>query len=136
MFSCQQAGQEYCKEGIYVKMTEYFGILLWFIISTVIAVAMPAAAVFLAPRRVDVEQKTSYECGFDTFGEARSPFDVSFYLVAILFLIFDIEVAYLFPFAATVPESGMVGFFSMVFFLGILTIGFIYEWAKGALDWD
>ncbi|MEM7617286.1 MAG: NADH-quinone oxidoreductase subunit A, partial [Pseudomonadota bacterium] len=82
------------------------------------------------------EKNSAYECGFEAFGQARGEFDVRFYLVAILFIIFDLEIAFLFPWAVSLGEIGLFGFWSMVIFLGILTIGFIYEWKKGALDWE
>ena len=90
----------------------------------------------LASQKSDTEKVSAYECGFDPFDDARSTFDVRFYLVAILFIIFDLEVAFLFPWAVVFGDIGFFGFFSMMFFLAILTIGFIYEWKKGALEWD
>ena len=84
----------------------------------------------------DAQKNAAYECGFDAFEEARSKFDVRFYLVAILFIIFDLEIAFLFPWAVSLGTIGLFGFWSMMLFLGILTIGFIYEWKKGALDWE
>ena len=90
----------------------------------------------LAPRNNDKEKLSTYECGFDPFGDARSKFDIRFYLVAILFIIFDLEIAFLFPWAITLGKIGVVGFVSMMVFLLILTIGFIYEWSKGALEWE
>ena len=86
--------------------------------------------------RPDAEKLSAYECGFDAFDDARNKFDVRFYLVAILFIIFDLEVAFLFPWAVSLGDIGLFGFWSMVVFLGILTIGFIYEWKKGALEWE
>ena len=117
-------------------MSEYLGVLLYTIITTALAMVILALSLKVSPKRIDVEKATAYECGFDPFGEARSPFEISFYLVAILFLIFDIEVAYLFPWALGLTEVGWPGFWSMVFFLWVLIIGFIYEWKKGALDWN
>jgi NADH:ubiquinone oxidoreductase subunit 3 (chain A) len=86
--------------------------------------------------KADTEKLSPYECGFEPFGDARGEFDVRFYLVAILFIIFDLEVAFLFPWAITLSETGEFGFWSMMVFLGVLTIGFIYEWMKGALEWE
>ena len=94
------------------------------------------SAMIIAVRKPDVEKLSAYECGFDAFDDARMKFDVRFYLVAILFIIFDLEVAFLFPWAISLKEVGIYGFWSMMIFLGILTIGFIYEWRKGALEWD
>ena len=105
-----------------------------------LAAVVSAAAVFLsfvvAKQKPDPEKLSAYECGFDAFDDARHKFDVRFYLVAILFIIFDLEVAFLFPWAVTLGDIGMFGFWSMAVFLGVLTVGFIYEWKKGALDWE
>ena len=90
----------------------------------------------LASQKSDTEKVSAYECGFDPFDDARSTFDVRFYLVAILFIIFDLEVSFLFPWCITLGQIPLFGFWSMIVFLGILTIGFIYEWQKGALDWE
>ena len=91
---------------------------------------------FLVYQKMEVEKFSSYECGFNPFGDARSKFEVKFYLVGILFIIFDLEIAFLFPWAVAIREVGLIGFISMALFLVILTVGFIYEWKKGALDWD
>ena len=117
-------------------MTEYLGVLLYLLRSSALAFIIILLSWRLSPRRIDIEKTTAYECGFDPFGEARSPFEISFYLVAILFIIFDIEVAYLFPWAMGLCFIGINGFWSMFFFLWILVVGFIYEWKKGALDWN
>lgn len=90
----------------------------------------------LAPRKPDAEKNSPYECGFEAFEDARMKFDVRYYLVAILFIIFDLEIAFLFPWAVVLDEIGMFGFLAMVVFLGILVVGFVYEWKKGALEWD
>ncbi|MFZ4541732.1 MAG: NADH-quinone oxidoreductase subunit A [Rickettsiales bacterium] len=97
---------------------------------------MIVAPFILAKLKPDAEKLSSYECGFEPFSDARGQFDVRFYLVAILFIIFDLEVAFLFPWAISLGKIGMLGFWSMMIFLGVLTIGFIYEWKKGALDWE
>ena len=94
------------------------------------------AAWVLAPKHPDPEKISAYECGFNAFDDARMKFDVRFYLVAILFIIFDLEVAFLFPWAITFGDLGWFGFWSMMLFLGVLTVGFVYEWKKGALEWD
>ena len=95
-----------------------------------------AGSWLIARQRPDAEKLSSYECGFDSFEDARGQFDVRFYLVAILFIIFDLEVAFLFPWAISLGKIGLLGFWSMVAFLGILTVGFVYEWKKGALEWE
>lgn len=102
----------------------------------VIGIALIVAALVLAPKNPDVEKLSAYECGFEAFDDARMKFDVKFYLVAILFIIFDLEVAFLFPWAITLGDTGMFGFWSMTVFLLVLTVGFIYEWKKGALEWE
>ena len=100
-----------------------------------IVIFLVAAAV-LAPTAPDPEKNSTYECGFNAFDDARMKFDVRFYLVSILFIIFDLEVAFLFPWAVAFKDVGAFGFWAMMIFLGVLTIGFIYEWRKGALEWD
>ncbi len=100
------------------------------------AVLAVVASYVVAPQRPDAEKLSAYECGFEAFGDARNKFDVRFYLVAILFIIFDLEVAFLFPWAVSFSGLGMLGFWSMMVFLALLTIGFVYEWKKGALEWE
>jgi NADH-quinone oxidoreductase subunit A len=117
-------------------LTQYLPILIFLGIAVVLSCVMVVIPLILAPVRPDVEKLSSYECGFDTFGDARTVFDVRFYLVSILFIIFDLEVAFLFPWAVSLGGIGLFGFWSMMAFLGILTIGFIYEWKKGALEWE
>ena len=117
-------------------LADYLPIALFFLIAGAIGGAMAAAAWLLAPQRPDPEKLSAYECGFAPFDDARGRFDVRFYLVAILFIIFDLEVAFLFPWAVSFSEIGLYGFWSMVVFLGLLTIGFVYEWKKGALEWE
>lgn len=114
----------------------YFPILVFLGIAVALALVMVALPVVLAPHKPDSEKLSPYECGFDAFGDARGKFDVRFYLVSILFIIFDLEVAFLFPWAISLGKIGLFGFWSMVVFLVVLTIGFIYEWKKGALDWE
>ena len=117
-------------------LLNYLPILIFIGIAAVVA----AAAVFLSlvagKQKPDAEKLSAYECGFDAFDDARHKFDVRFYLVAILFIIFDLEVAFLFPWAVAFGKIGLFGFWSMMVFLAVLTIGFIYEWKKGALEWD
>jgi NADH-quinone oxidoreductase subunit A len=117
-------------------LAEYLPILIFFAIAAGAAVAIVGASYVVAPKRPDSEKLSAYECGFDPFSDARGRFDVRFYPVALLFIIFDLEVAFLFPWAATLGDIGMFGFWSMMIFLGILTVGFIYEWKKGALEWE
>jgi NADH-quinone oxidoreductase subunit A len=117
-------------------LVEYLPILIFLGVAVVISGAAIALSYIAATQRPDSEKLSAYECGFEAFGDARSRFDVRFYLVAILFIIFDLEVAFLFPWAITLGEIGLFGFWSMVVFLGVLTIGFIYEWKKGALEWE
>jgi len=117
-------------------LIQYLPILLFIVIACVVAGAAVALSLIAAKQKPDAEKLSAYECGFDAFDDARHKFDVRFYLVAILFIIFDLEIAFLFPWAVSLGEIGMFGFWSMVVFLGVLTVGFIYEWKKGALDWE
>lgn len=117
-------------------LAEYFPILLFLGIATAISLAAVGLSYLVAEQKPDSEKLTAFECGFDAFEDARGRFDVRFYLVAILFIIFDLEVAFLFPWAISLSDNGLFGFWSMVTFLGVLTVGFIYEWRKGALEWD
>lgn len=117
-------------------VSSYFPILVFMAIAIALASIMVLVPLLVAPKRPDSEKLSAYECGFEPFSDARGQFDVRFYLVAILFIIFDLEVAFLFPWAIVLKEIGMFGFWSMMIFLGVLTIGFIYEWKKGALDWE
>ena len=117
-------------------LREYLPILIFLGIAIALAAAMVIAAYVVGTQRPDSEKVSAYECGFEAFDDARSRFDVRFYLVAILFIIFDLEVAFLFPWAVALGDIGLIGFWSMVIFLGILTVGFIYEWKKGALEWE
>ena len=117
-------------------LVNYYPILIFMALSAVITLAILVAPVFIAPSNPDPEKNAPYECGFDAFDDARMKFDVKFDLVAILFIIFDLEVAFLFPWAVAFGDIGLFGFWSMMVFLAVLTIGFAYEWRKGALDWD
>ncbi|MFK7867311.1 MAG: NADH-quinone oxidoreductase subunit A [Alphaproteobacteria bacterium] len=116
--------------------SEYFPILVFAVIATGISGVMAFGSMLVARQRPDSEKLSAYECGFEAFGDARLRFDVRFYLVCILFIIFDLEVAFLFPWAVALGDIGLFGFFSMMLFLLILTVGFIYEWRKGGLDWE
>ena len=114
----------------------YLPILIFLGIALVLGLTFLLAAFVIAIRNPDVEKVSAYECGFNAFDDARMKFDVRFYLVAILFIIFDLEVAFLFPWAISFGEIGFFGYLSMMIFLFVLTVGFIYEWKKGALEWD
>ncbi len=117
-------------------LLEYLPIIIFLGIAAAMGIGFMVAAWVLAPSSPDPEKVSTYECGFEAFDDARMKFDVRFYLVAILFIIFDLEVAFLFPWAVTLGETGLFAFWSMMVFLGVLTVGFIYEWKKGALEWD
>jgi NADH-quinone oxidoreductase subunit A len=117
-------------------LLEYLPILLFIAIGAAITVFLVIVPYLFAPKSPDPEKLSAYECGFNAFGDARMKFDVRYYLVSILFIIFDLEVAFLFPWAITLGATGVFAFWSMVVFLGVLTIGFIYEWKKGALEWE
>jgi len=119
-----------------IFLKEYLSILIFFFIALVLSFGFVVLNFLFSPRKPDPEKLSAYECGFEPFNDSRMPFDVRFYLVAILFIIFDLEIAFLFPWAISLGNLGELGFWSMMLFLFILTIGFIYEWKKGALDWD
>ena len=117
-------------------LTEYLAILIFLGVSAFLGIVLLVLPFVVAPVKPDPEKLSAYECGFNAFEDARLKFDVRFYLVSILFIIFDLEVAFLFPWAITLSETGLFGFCSMMVFLGVLTVGFIYEWKKGALEWE
>ena len=117
-------------------LREYLPILIFLGLAIVLGIVFLVAAALAAPYSPDPEKISAYECGFNAFDDARMKFDIRFYLVSILFIIFDLEVAFLFPWATAFQHVGPFGFWSMMVFLGVLTIGFIYEWKKGALEWD
>lgn len=117
-------------------IAEYLGILVFLAVAAGLGLLLLLAAGIIAVSRPDPEKVSAYECGFNAFDDARMKFDVRFYLVAILFIIFDLEVAFLFPWAAAFKDIGQFGFWSMMVFLAILTVGFVYEWKKGALEWE
>ncbi len=117
-------------------LREYLPILLFLAVAFAVALAAVGASLLLARQRPDSEKLSPYECGFEAFDDARHKFDVRFYLVAIIFIIFDLEIAFLFPWAVTLKETGGFGFWSMFVFLAVLTVGFAYEWKKGALEWE
>jgi len=123
-----------------LDLLNYLPIIIFFAIATVMGAGFIIAAWVLAPKHPDKEKVSAYECGFNAFDDARMKFDVRFYLVSILFIIFDLEVAFLFPWAVALkgmaPEIAQFAFWSMMGFLGVLTVGFVYEWKKGALEWE
>lgn len=117
-------------------LVEYLPILIFLGLAIVIGLILILAAVIVAVRNPDPEKVSAYECGFNAFDDARMKFDVRFYLVSILFIIFDLEIAFLFPWAVAFGDLSMVAFWSMMVFLAVLTAGFAYEWKKGALEWE
>ncbi len=119
-----------------VMLEQYFPILLFILFGLALGAIMLALGRVVAPNRPDPEKLSPYECGFEAFEDARMKFDVRYYLVAILFILFDLEIAFLFPWAVVLRDIGLFGFVAMLIFLAILVVGFIYEWRKGALEWD
>lgn len=117
-------------------LTQYLPIIIFLVIALGLAIVLVAASWVISPKRPDSEKLSAYECGFEPFADARHKFDVRFYLVSLLFIIFDLEVAFLFPWAMSFHGMELIGFWSMMIFLGVLTVGFAYEWKKGALDWE
>ena len=117
-------------------LQEYLPIVLFLFIATLLSIGFIVINYLFSPKNPDPEKLSAYECGFEAFDDSRMEFDVRFYLVAILFIIFDLEIAFLFPWAISLGKIGALGFWSMIIFLGILTVGFIYEWKIGALDWE
>ena len=117
-------------------LKDYLSIIIFLFVALGISVGFIVLNFLFSPKNPDAEKLSAYECGFEAFTDSRMEFDVRFYLVAILFIIFDLEIAFLFPWAISLGSIGVLGFWSMMIFLFILTIGFIYEWKKGALDWD
>ena len=117
-------------------METYFPILMFVLVGVAVGVLPIAMGFMLAPQRPDPEKLSPYECGFEAFEDARMKFDVRYYLVAILFILFDLEIAFLFPWAVALHEVGMAGFVAVIIFLSILVVGFAYEWKNGALDWE
>ncbi len=119
-----------------MNLQNYFPVLLFIIVATLIGLALLAAGRLLGPNRPYDEKLSPYECGFEAFGDSRMKVDIRYYLIAILFIMFDLEIAFLFPWAIAQGAVGIVGFWAVMVFLLILTVGFIYEWKKGALDWE
>ena len=119
-------------------LENYFPVLMFIVVGLAVGIGLVLLTLgsLVAPDRPDAEKLSPYECGFEAFEDARMKFDVRYYLVAILFILFDLEIAFLFPWAVVLPDIGLFGFWSMMIFLGILIIGFVYEWKKGALEWE
>lgn len=119
-----------------INLDQYLPILLFILVGLAIGVIPQVLGYILGPNRPDAAKNSPYECGFEAFEDARMKFDVRYYLVAILFILFDLEITFLFPWAVVIQKIGMFGFIAMMIFLAILVVGFIYEWKKGALDWE
>jgi len=119
-----------------MDLSQYLPVIMFILVGSLVGIGPIVLGKLLGPSRPNAEKLSPYECGFDAFEDARIKFDVRYYLVAILFILFDLEIAFLFPWAAAYQEIGLVGFWSVMVFLGILVVGFVYEWKKGALDWD
>ena len=119
-----------------IMLQLYFPVLLFILVGIGFGLLLLTVGSLLSPNRPDPEKLSPYECGFEAFEDARMKFDVRYYLIAILFILFDLEIAFLFPWAVVLPEIGVFGFWSMMIFLAILIVGFIYEWKKGALEWE
>ena len=119
-----------------IFLEDYLSIIIFVFVALLLSVGFIVLNYLFSPKKPDPEKLSAYECGFEAFSDSRMEFDIRFYLVAILFIIFDLEIAFLFPWAISLGNIGVLGFWSMMIFLFILAIGFIYEWKKGALDWD
>ena len=119
-----------------MSLEQYLPVLLFIVVGLLVGVAPQVIGYLLGPKKPDAAKNSPYECGFEAFEDARMKFDVRYYLVAILFILFDLEIAFLFPWAVSLKEIGFTGFVAMMIFLAILVVGFAYEWKKGALDWE
>ena len=119
-----------------MNLESYLPVILFILVGAAVGIAPQLIGFIFGPHRPDADKNSPYECGFEAFEDARMKFDVRYYLVAILFILFDLEIAFLFPWAAVINEIGFAGFLSMMLFLAILTVGFVYEWMKGALEWE
>jgi NADH-quinone oxidoreductase subunit A len=119
-----------------IMLQLYFPVLLFILVGIAVGLLLLTVGSIVSPNRPDSEKLSPYECGFEAFEDARMKFDVRYYLIAILFILFDLEIAFLFPWAVVLPQIGLFGFWSMMIFLAILIVGFIYEWKKGALEWE
>jgi NADH-quinone oxidoreductase subunit A len=136
--SLRMTGAAGAAEGRHVTdlLKDYFPLVVFIGVATAIGLVLLVFPFIVAYKQPDPEKLSAYECGFNAFADARMRFDVRYYLVAILFIIFDLEVSFLFPWAVAFGKLGVFGFWSMMVFLGVLTVGFVYEWKKGALEWD
>ncbi len=134
--SCLPCGRDVGRMDMPELLRDYLPIIVFMGVALGLSLLLLIAPLLIAIRNPDPEKLSAYECGFNAFDDARMKFDIRFYLVSILFIIFDLEVAFLFPWAVSLKEVGVFGFWSMMIFLAILTIGFVYEWRKGALEWD
>ncbi len=123
-------------QNLKMNLDQYLPVLLFILVGVGVGVAPQVLGHIFGPNRPDSAKNSPYECGFEAFEDARMKFDVRYYLVAILFILFDLEIAFLFPWAVSLKEVGVVGFWAVMVFLGILVVGFVYEWKKGALDWE
>jgi NADH-quinone oxidoreductase subunit A len=123
-------------EGQTIVLEQYFPILLFILVGLTLGGILVSLGALVSPRRPDPEKLSPYECGFEAFEDARMKFDVRYYLVAILFILFDLEIAFLVPWAVVLPQIGFAGFAAMMVFLAVLVVGFVYEWKKGALEWE
>ena len=119
-----------------MDLSQYLPVILFILVGSLVGIGPIVLGKLLGPSRPNAEKLSPYECGFDAFEDARIKFDVRYYLVAILFILFDLEIAFLFPWAVVLKEIGLFGFVAMLVFLGVLVVGFIYEWMKGALEWE
>ena len=119
-----------------MQLDQYLPVLLFIMVGVAVGVIPQVLGYILGPNRPNAAKNSAFECGFEAFEDARMKFDVRYYLVAILFILFDLEIAFLFPWAVALKDVGLVGFWSVMIFLGLLTVGFAYEWKKGALDWE
>ena len=119
-----------------MDLSEYLPVILFILVGAAVGVAPQVLGYLLGPNRPDAAKASPYECGFEAFEDARMKFDVRYYLVAILFILFDLEIAFLFPWAVVLPDIGFAGYAAMMLFLAILVVGFVYEWKKGALEWE
>lgn len=119
-----------------MNLDQYLPVLLFILVGIGVGIIPQVLGYILGPNRPDAAKNSPYECGFEAFEDARMKFDVRYYLVAILFILFDLEIAFLFPWAVVLQEIGLFGFFAMMIFLAVLVVGFVYEWKKGALEWE
>lgn len=130
------AASSYFDQNCQMNLDQYLPVLLFILVGIGVGIVPQVLGYILGPNRPDSAKNSPYECGFEAFEDARMKFDVRYYLVAILFILFDLEIAFLFPWAVSLKDTGLLGFWSVMVFLTILVVGFVYEWKKGALDWE